>query len=130
MKSLFNLFAGDFVQHGADLLVQCNEKSEEEQFYPDCPDKSSYLLESIIKTFYVICLHDSQGFMNLHRFEIVMQPLVDQIENPIILQNKSIGTLLTASLAQLAFAVNDDSMWKQLIYQIMQKSRSDNSELR
>lgn len=59
-----------------------------------------------------------------------MQPIVDQLENPIILEDIEMKKILTSCLAQLAAATNDDSLWKQLNYQVLLKTRSNNHEIR
>lgn len=75
-------------------------------------------------------MHDSQGFINSHRFEILLQPIVNQLENELVLNNPLIKEKLPLCLAQLASAVNDDLMWKQLNYQILLKTRHGNSDVR
>lgn len=93
-------------------------------------EKSTILIECIIETLYQVFLYDTQGFMNLHRFQNLLRPLVDQIENDIVLQNTAIKDQLALCLAQLGVAINDDTMWKQLNHEILTKTRNDNKVVR
>lgn len=75
-------------------------------------------------------MHDSQGFINGDRFELLLVPIVDQLTNNLVLANAEIKDQIPACLAQLAVAVNDDTMWKQLNYQVLLKTRNTNSQIR
>lgn len=133
LKSLFVLFASDVVVNAADILNQLNlakvEKAEN-LFFPGDKEKNIYLIEHILKTLYNIFLHDRQNFINTHRFDTLMQPIVDQLENEMLLDNEDLRKLLMDCLAQLAVAASDDILWKQLNYQILLKARNNNSEIR
>lgn len=129
LKSLFVLFASDFIQNAADLLKKCIKQTESAKLFVD-DEKCASLIESIIQTLYFICLHDSQGFINTHRFEILHQPIVDQLTNFIVLSDETIKANIPMCLSQLAVAANDDTMWKQLNYQILLKTRNTNSQIR
>ncbi|EFX86940.1 hypothetical protein DAPPUDRAFT_235733 [Daphnia pulex] len=39
------------------------------------------LLEYVLRCLYRVCLHDNENFFNKERFETLMEPLVDQLEN-------------------------------------------------
>lgn len=128
LKSLFVLFVSDFMATVAELLTNLNvDKLPEDEIQLK---KSALLIESIVQTLYQVFLHDSQGFVNGSRFEMLLQPLVDQIENEIVLNTATIKEQLPSCLAQLGLAVNDDIQWKQLNYQILMKTRNNNSEIR
>jgi len=75
-------------------------------------------------------MHDSQNFVNAQRFDIMMQPIVDQLENEYVINNEEIKTLVTPCLAYLAAAVADDTLWKQMNYQILMKTRNNNPNIR
>lgn len=125
------MFASDFMQNAADLLVKCSKTVDttgEKLFANDANCTS--LIESIIHTLHFVFMHDSNGFINSHRFEILLQPIVNQLENELVLQNPLIKKQLPPCLAQLASAANDDLMWKQLNYQILLKTRHANSDVR
>lgn len=129
LKSLFVLFASDFVQNAAELLTKYTKSAASTQLALDDND-SVQLVRAIVQTIYLVCLHDSQGFINTHRFEALLTPLVDQLQNQIVLQNPATKELIPTCLAQLAVAVNDDTAWKQLNYQILLKTRNPNAEVR
>lgn len=133
LKSLFSLFAGNLVENASELLNSCNYSTLEDKkmiYFPNGSDQNIALIQNITKTFYLIFLHDSYNFVNTSRFNILMQPLVDQLENEMILRRTDVKNTITLCLAQLAGSVSDDSLWKQLNYQVLMKTRSNNSEIR
>lgn len=133
LKSLFSLFAGNLVENASELLNSCNYSTLEDKkmiYFPNGSDQNIALIQNITKTFYLIFLHDSYNFVNPARFNILMQPLVDQLENEMILRRPDVKSTITMCLAQLAGSVSDDSLWKQLNYQVLMKTRSNNSEIR
>lgn len=130
MKSLFILFSSDFIEDAAKLLVSFNSTSEENSIAKIGLDRSAILIGNIIDTLYHIFLYDTQGFVNLHRFNILLQPLVDQIENDVVLNTPHLKDQLPLCLGQLSVAVNDDNMWKQLNHHILNKSRENNSDIK
>lgn len=132
LKSLFVLFANDFLSNAADLLKKYRNCIDIDDADDDGERKSKIilLLNSIIQTLYQIFLYDSQGFINHYRFDILMEPLVDQLDNDIVLQTSMLRQQMPICLAQLARAANDDTMWKQLNHQILMKTRDNNAEIR
>lgn len=129
LKSLFVLFASDFFQNAAELLAKCTKTSPTKEL--EFGDTNSRLLVSaIVRTVYLVCLHDSQGFVNTHRFEILLAPLVDQLQNHLVLDDADVKEQIPACLAQLAVAVNEDTAWKQINYQILLKTRNPDATVR
>lgn len=132
LKGLFVLFAGHFIKNAADLLDSCNT-SKTEELYFDSEQKCSILVNYIFKTLQVVFLYDSQAFINKDRFETLMQPMVDQLENTLLGVNelrKRSEQLLVPCIAQFAVATADDSLWKLLNYQILLKTRHNDAEIR
>lgn len=113
LKSLFVLFSADFIPNAAELLAGSES---------DAPPPAQ-LIEAIVRTLHSICLHDSQGFVNTHRFDVLLQPLVDQLQSAAVLARPALQTEVMQLLAQFGVACNDDSAWKQLNYQILLKTR-------
>lgn len=113
LKSLFVLFSADFIANAAELLANDGDQA------PPPPQ----LIEAIVRTLHSICLHDSQGFVNTHRFEVLLQPLVDQLQSAAVLASPALQAEVVQLLAQFGVACNDDSAWKQLNYQILLKTR-------
>lgn len=134
LKSLFVLFSSDFVPNAAELLVEHGAESTEPEQLPAKGKKHkqqrTQLIESIVRTLHSIFLHDSQGFVNAHRFDVLLQPLVDQLQNPVVLASSSLQVDVIQCLAQLGVARNDDSAWKQLNYQILLKTRHSTAAIR
>lgn len=129
LKSLFVLFANDFIEDAARLLNENNSttqsiETEDEQL-------SIQLIQSILNTLHTVFLHDSKGFVNAHRFEYLMPAIVNQLENKLVLENEdTLAVTLTQTLAQLAVTVSSDILWKQLNYQVLLKTRTNVPEVR
>ncbi|KAG5677597.1 hypothetical protein PVAND_007343 [Polypedilum vanderplanki] len=132
LKSLFLLFASDVVDSASQLLDKCNSSKENEEglCFGNDTEKNLYLIENILQTLENMFLNDHQNFINSRRFDIIMQPIVDQIENEDALKCEKIQELIRKCIAQLAVAISDDILWKQLNYQVLLKTRSDNPEIR
>lgn len=125
LKGLFVLFAGHFLNNAATLLDNCNQIKQDELYFDD-DDKNIALLENILKTLLAIFLYDSQKFVTKERFDVLMQPVVDQLENTLggieNLKNRAKSVLIPC-IAQFAVATADDALWKQMNYQILLKTR-------
>lgn len=126
LKSLFVLFANDFLPNAADLLrrYRNNDMDPVEQVKCVC------LLDGIVQTLHQIFLYDTQGFINHHRFDILMEPLVDQLDNELVLQTEALRAQVPLCLAELARTANDDVLWKRLNHQILMKTRDNSAEIR
>ncbi|XP_052757837.1 HEAT repeat-containing protein 1 [Galleria mellonella] len=132
LKGLFVLFAGHFMKNAAELLDSCNN-SKTEDLYFDSEDKCVVLVRCIVKTLHMVFLYDSQNFLNKERFETLMQPVVDQLENTVCgisnLKQRAEECLIPC-ISQFAVATADDSLWKLLNYQILLKTRHNDAEIR
>lgn len=128
LKSLFVLFAGLFLKHAASLLSSNNT------FVTDTPqeltlsDESSRieLIEAILLTLHRVFGYDVHNFVSQDRFEILMQPIVDQVENTMGTREEyesRVSRLIVPCIASFASAISDDSLHKQLVYQILLKTR-------
>jgi U3 small nucleolar RNA-associated protein 10 len=132
LRGLFILFAGHFIKNAADLLNACNKNKTEVLYFDDEQD-CCLLIEYIVKTFNSVFTYDSQNFINKERFEAIVQPLVDQLENTnggmnsLTVRGKDI---IIPCIAQFAVATADDSLWKPLNYQILLKTRHNDPEIR
>ncbi|XP_036321431.1 HEAT repeat-containing protein 1 homolog [Rhagoletis pomonella] len=128
LKSLFLLFARDFIDDAATLLNDYN--AAKQAIDTDVETLTVNIVKAILNTLHTLFLHDSKGFINSQRFEVLMVPLVDQLENRLVLENEELQQSLQACLAQLAAAVSNDIMWKQLNYQVLMKTRTNVPEVR
>lgn len=126
LKGLFVLFAGHFLNNAAQILDSCNTVKNQEGYYLDKEGSNTLLLENVLKTLLYVFSFDNQKFINRDRFEVLMQPLVDQLENTLggieklEMRNEQ---LVTPCIVHFAVATADDALWKQLNYQILLKMR-------
>ncbi|KAH8305500.1 hypothetical protein KR018_012257 [Drosophila ironensis] len=127
LKSLFVLFASDFVEDASRLLHEHNTVRPD--FTPGDQDDDVELLSAILGTLHNVFLHCSEDFINEHRFDALMAPLVNQLENELVLGSEQLQQALTNCTAQLAVATND-VMWKQLNSQVLLKTRTQTPEVR
>ncbi|XP_069672379.1 HEAT repeat-containing protein 1 [Periplaneta americana] len=133
LKGLFLLFAGRLVPNAATLLEQTNVlKSSDGEI--DNEEGAQLLLKHVLQTLLNVFQHDcGQKFITKERFDVLMQPLVDQLENTLggveALEVRS-SSLLTPCIVQFAVAVADDALWKQLNYQILLKTRHNLPKVR
>ncbi|XP_037811353.1 HEAT repeat-containing protein 1 homolog [Lucilia sericata] len=128
LKSLFVLFANDFIEDAARLLNESNANKFDIE--PETEYLTIELLKAILGTLFNIFLHDSKDFVNAQRFEYLMPAIVDQLENRLVLEQDSLQKLLSDCIAQLAVDVSNDVLWKQLNYQVLLKTRTSVPEVR
>lgn len=131
LKSLFLLFSSELVDSAGPMLDKCNpSKYENDSCFREDKTKNLYLTEFILRTLHNIFLHDHQNFINSQRFDVIMQPIVDQVDNEFALADEGIQELVRTCVAQLAIAASDDNLRKTLNYQVLMKTRSDNPKQR
>nr|XP_002737451.2 PREDICTED: LOW QUALITY PROTEIN: HEAT repeat-containing protein 1 [Saccoglossus kowalevskii] len=143
LKGLFTLFAGHIVKNCATLLNDNNSSKTDLKFFEidgdedeeaqSVDEKSTLLLQYIIGCLHKCFLYDTEGFLNRERFECLMQPIVDQIDNlqgGIEVYKERMTSYLTPCIGQLLVAAGDDSSWKPLNYQVLLKMRSDSAKVR
>ncbi|XP_064605769.1 LOW QUALITY PROTEIN: HEAT repeat-containing protein 1-like [Liolophura sinensis] len=136
LRSLFTLFAGHIIKHTARMLDENNNSKDGDLFFGsgrEAEQKADQLLIYLYSYLYKCFLYDSEGFVSKERFQTLMQPLCDQIENTVggeDLFEKRVGTHLVPCLAQFAVAAQDDALWRSLNYQILLKTRSPSAEVR
>ncbi|KAG9436042.1 HEAT repeat-containing protein 1 isoform X3 [Apis mellifera carnica] len=128
LKSLFVLFAGHFLKHAAILLSSNNPMINEEPQENTLPEESNKieLVEAILLTLYRVFSYDAHNFVNQERFDVLAQPIVDQLENTMGSTEdyqKRAKELIVPCIAAFASAIPDDSLHKQLVYQTLLKTR-------
>ncbi|XP_071145410.1 HEAT repeat-containing protein 1-like isoform X1 [Mytilus edulis] len=136
LRSLFTLFASHIVQHAASIIEKNNISKAEEPYF--CKGNrgrrlSNQLLCYIFDCLYKCFLYDTEGFVTKERFDSLMQPMVDQIENFQLKDKhyeKRITDHLVPCIVQFAVSSQDDSLWKSISYQILLKTRHDTSKVR
>ncbi|XP_029708721.1 HEAT repeat-containing protein 1 homolog [Aedes albopictus] len=132
LKHLFVLFASELITNAARLLDATNAAKttdEEDLFFP-VPSKNVTLIRYILRTLFSILVHDNQNFINSVRFDTLLQPIVDQMENTLVFEDNEIRGLVVNCLAQMAVAVADDTLWRQLNHQVLLKTRNNDPEIR
>ena len=100
---------------------------------PNAEGNTLMLLEYVLRCLYRVCLHDNENFINKERFETLMEPLVDQLENQLGEENAvklRVKELLVPLLAPTAVAASDDCLWKALHYQLLLKTRDNSPHVR
>ncbi|XP_011877756.1 PREDICTED: HEAT repeat-containing protein 1 [Vollenhovia emeryi] len=128
LKSLFVLFAELFLKHAASLLSSNNTFVTDTPQALTLPDESSRieLIEAILLTLHRVFGYDVHNFVSQDRFEILMQPIVDQVENTMGTREEyesRANRLIVPCIAAFASAISDDSLHKQLVYQTLLKTR-------
>ncbi|CAH0381352.1 unnamed protein product [Bemisia tabaci] len=110
-----------------------NGKDTSNLFFESDVEKSVLLLEQVLKTLLSVFTFDLYRFASkerFERFEILVQPLVDQLENCIGNWQDRCENLLIPCIAQMAVSAGDDNLWKPLNYQILLKTQHTNPEVR
>lgn len=124
LKSLFVLFTSDIIIPASELLKSSNVLGIENN------EENLLILEYILKTICNICLFDSQKFINEFRFNILMEPIVDLVENHLVTRNTTLKTVLCDTIIELGVVVADDTLWKKLNLYLLEKTRRDDVELK
>ncbi|KAK3090239.1 hypothetical protein FSP39_010297 [Pinctada imbricata] len=132
LRSLFTIFAGHIIQHAAQTLDTHNISKKDKTPFGKAKLLTNQLLQYIMDCLYHCFLYDTEGFVNKERFDTLMQPLVDQIENldkPKFYQSRVVDHLVPC-IIQFAVAAQDDSLWKAMNYQILLKTRHNSPKIR
>ncbi|XP_078352830.1 HEAT repeat-containing protein 1-like isoform X2 [Oculina patagonica] len=138
LKGLFVLFAGYLVKNCASLLDATNVSKTDESIFPDASkergiQKTCSLLNYVLDCLHKCFMYDTHGFLDNDRFQCLMQPLVDQIENSLGGEEtfkERLSNHLAPCLAQFAVASGSDAQWKPLNYQVLLKTRHGSAMVR
>jgi len=135
LKGIFVSFAGHFIANAAQMLIDTNLTVKEVLPFsgPYAEQNTVMLLEYVLRCLYRICLHDNVNFMTKERFETLLEPLVEQLENELgagDVAQQRVHELLVPLLAQLAVAAGEDNMWKSLHFQLLSKTKSPSANVR
>ena len=120
LKNLFVLFVGHFLNNAARILDACNTVKNETSYFGE-ENKDVLLLENVLKTLHAVFLYDNHKFVNKDRFQVLMQPLVDQLEN-------SLGGV--ECLERRNEEVVTPAIVQQLNYQILLKMKHNSPSIR
>ncbi|CAF1425503.1 unnamed protein product, partial [Didymodactylos carnosus] len=139
LKSLFSLFAGHIIQHAAttlDLLNLSKNEKQDQKYFSDnkfADDNAIELINGILGTISNICLFDSVGFINNERFQLLMSPVVDQLEQHVpttVDYQQWIERHVSPCIVNLTAASKEEPLWRRLHYQLLLKTKSDSSQIR
>ena len=128
LKVLMVLFVGHSLKHAALLLSTNNFSISDEVHETTLADESSRieLTEVIMLTLHRVFSSDPHNFITQERFNILLQPIVDQLENIMGSKEefeKRANDLIVPCIASFTSAIPDDSLQRQLVCQIVLKSR-------
>ncbi|EFN88053.1 HEAT repeat-containing protein 1 [Harpegnathos saltator] len=128
LKSLFSLFAGLFLKHAALLLKTNNTYVSNTKHELTLLEESSRieLVEAILLTLHRVFNYDAHNFVSQERFEILAQPIVEQIENTMGTEEEyesRASRLIVPCIASFVSAIPDDALHKQLVCQILLKTK-------
>ncbi|XP_058450282.1 HEAT repeat-containing protein 1 homolog [Malaya genurostris] len=129
LKHLFVLFASELITNAAKLLDATNASKSADLFFSD-PSKNVTLIRYILRTLLSVLVNDNQNFINSIRFDTLLQPITDQLENTIIFEDEEIRQLVINCLSQMAVAVADETLWRQLNHQVLMKTRNNEPDVR
>ncbi|KAG6576396.1 uncharacterized protein IUM83_09042 [Phytophthora cinnamomi] len=93
---------------------------------------NTLLLSTVVRALDGCFVHDTGGFMEKDRFDVVLTPLVDVLD--VLHYDSSMREFVLETvapcLANLAWAAKSDLLWKPLHYAVLMKSRGDNAAVR
>ncbi|KDO35584.1 hypothetical protein SPRG_00426 [Saprolegnia parasitica CBS 223.65] len=76
------------------------------------------------------CSHDTDGFMDKEKFDVVMPPLVDLLGLASLEVARPVVDGAVQALAHLAWAAKNDLLWKPMHHRILMKSRAEEPAVR
>lgn len=122
LKGLYLLFAGNLIPTAYSCLIQCKSKKLKEK---------TLLIQYIVSTLSNIFKYDTINFTTKERFEIIMTPLVNLLEEVDLDNYRDIcQNYVIPCISNLIAAVTDDTLWKDINCQVMLKARHRLPEVR
>lgn len=133
LKSLFVLFAVDFTINSSSLLNDCHlgkvKDDSEQLFFANDEAKCAVLVDGIMSTYLNIFTYDAQKYMDAARFESLANVMVDQLENQIVLKDSGLAERVSKAISQMGLSI-DDSLWRQLNYALLMKTKHHDHRVR
>lgn len=133
LKSLFVLFSMDFTNNSAELLDKCHigklKDDEDKLFFAGDKEKCATLIEGIMSSYRNIFTYDANKFMDMGRFETLCNVFVDQLENEIVLEDVQLTETVSRAVSQMGLSI-DDSLWRQLNYALLMKTKHHDHRVR
>jgi hypothetical protein len=133
LKNIFVPYYTFFVDNAVAILDNPRATSEGSQ--ESLKDSDAHtLLCSVGSSLYKCFLYDSDEWLDKDKFNKIMPSLVNQLDTLDIgtdgQYHERIEQHVVPALAQLAVAVNHDSLWKPLNYQVLLKTRHHEPAIR
>ncbi|XP_015910084.2 HEAT repeat-containing protein 1 [Parasteatoda tepidariorum] len=128
LKNLFVVVAKCFLRHSAALLNSSN-CPKDASLYGDGAIFSQ-LLSNVLDTLNNCFMYDDGHLLDKEHFELLMQPLIDQLENCSDADPERFSKHLCSCIAHFMNAVSDSSLWKKANYQILLKTRHSSARVR
>jgi len=130
LQGLFLLFVHELLEKSADVLSFLSKGTA-----PKDMTLSRELLICVMDCFTSIFTYDTHGFMNRERFQMVAKPIVKQIETSLFEEDISsyktfYGEHYQQCVVKLASAVNDPVCWKTLNIELLNRTKSDDVQVR
>lgn len=133
LKSLFVLFSMDFTGNAAQLLDKCHlgkQKGEMGRlFFAGDREKCATLVEGIMGSYVNIFTYDANKFMDQSRFDALCNVFVDQLENEVVLGDARLTETVSKAVSQMGLSI-DDSLWRQLNYALLMKTKHHDHRVR
>lgn len=135
LRSIFSLFAGHIVSNCAELLDNNNTAKAEELFFTgdDRKKKGCLLIQLILSCLQKCFVHDKGAFVNKERFELLSQPLIDELENDFSddeVYQEMVSSYLAPCITAMMASVKDQGIWQPLNYQLLLKMRHSSAKVR
>jgi len=118
--------------HAASLLERNNSLNHEDTIFGPSEgggnESAVELVNVVLDTLTKVFLYDSVGFTNQERFNLMVKPLVNQLENCIggdEAYEDRLSNHLIPCVIKFTVATGDDSLWKDLNRQILLRVRND-----
>jgi len=125
LKSLYLLFVSNIILNAAKFLTDVNSVNTDRS-------NSCELIYGVVDTLRNCFHYDNQGFISKDRFELLMNPIIDQLDNTMF--GKDYDTFvkehLLKCLVSFASSTNDVTCWKSLNHQILLKTKSAQAHVR
>lgn len=133
LKSLFVLFSIDFTNNSASLLNACHLGKLKDDprglFFPGEIEKCATLIDGIMSSYLNIFTYDANKFMDANRFETLSNVMVDQLENEVVLGDDKLTDTVSRTVSQMGLSI-DDSLWRQLNYLLLMKTKHQDHRVR
>jgi len=129
LKSIFVPYYGYFMDNTIRYLNSYAPGSEEKNAAPLEHSILCFIFSSLYKCF----LYDTESFINKEKFDNLLLPLVNQLENIRGSEeefDERTEKFLIPALVQLAVCVGNETFWKPLNYQVLLKTRSESPKVR